>query len=178
MMRRFLLLLAALSVSACYPDPPNARPAPQDVVEATRWAYESVREPLPACPYLGRILVTEWSAEETQNQCARPVGSPGVAGCVNIVGGGNTYTHIVIQGGLSPRTERGLLVHELLHAYRACDVSRAEGTLEYLDYYYRGATDCNPATPMDHSHCDREMWGEIQALALWRLPTIPLDGGL
>lgn len=171
-MRTTILALSALLLAACLDVPASTVPqTPSDrrAVDAAIDALAAARGPY-TCPPLERVDVVSRPPAEVEARCYGPAQS-----CVYTVQryvGAPASTLIYVRDDADARTRAALVVHEALHAARACWVYTGTGG-DHRDRQAIGQTDeCPVWSPADPWHCDRELWLDIEraALARWGRP--------
>ena len=158
-------ILAALAAASCVPPAPELLPLERSAGQAVSVAWNSAALPFPSkndCD-VSRFSVRIASATDYATSC---LGAPEAsAGCTNFSSDGSWFSSplypIVV---ISPtwKSEPGIIVHELLHAYVYCSESG------------------KPGDPFDANHTDSRVWkaagGEssVQARAMSLIaPSMP-----
>lgn len=162
------LAFAAVLLAGCAYTVPGTRAAAEDeraYVAAARDAYTEARGAVE-CDQLRRVEVARIGGEAFRGRCF----NPDAFACVHTVQrwiGAPWSVRVYVRDDTTATQHRALVVHEALHVLRGCSWVEAGRDVDVLR---RGSSDeCRISQPMDHGHCDRDLWIDVERDALQRL---------
>lgn len=161
-----VLLLLAFNLLSCAQLPPATVPVKDNeykVITHTRQAYESRRGRVE-CPALSNVLVSTLPELDVRGWCARNTETNSCVTVMQRFPGAPSNVLIIVREDVDSTVRNRLIVHEILHVLRSCDVVSARGTDAYLLRMRRGSD--NIQYPSDPEHLDIELWNDIEGTAI------------
>lgn len=147
-------------------------PTPQEdrAIGAAWQAWNAAERPRVECGELQRARIVVASPEDLQGLCDAPQPVNGCTFGMNPTVFDAPIAIILIRADFSAELQASLVIHESLHNLRACSVVeyRADA-VAYTEHINHGETaDCQIHYPADLSHCDTELWHDIEGDAFER----------